>query len=52
MSPAFHCEITDWGGGGIALQAAARHTHLANIFRCELTHLGFCNASGLGAGGV
>ena len=30
----------------------ARLTHLAEIVRCEPTQLGFCDASGLGAGGV
>ena len=48
LSPNFHCKITDWQA--LALQAAARPRHLANIVRRKPTHLGFCNASGLGSG--
>ena len=36
----------------LALQAASRPTHLAEIVHREPTHLGFCDTSGLGAGGV
>ena len=36
----------------LALQAASQPTHLAEIVRREPTHLGFCDASGLGSGGV
>ena len=48
--PAFHCNLADWKA--LALQAASRPTHLAEIIRREPTHLGFCDASGLGARGV
>ena len=34
------------------MQTEARPTHLANIFRRKPTHLGFCSALVLGAGGV
>ena len=47
---AFHRELTNWKV--LALQAASRLTHLAEIARWEPTHLGFCDASGIGAGGV
>ena len=50
LSPDFHREIVDWTT--LADQTADRPTHLAEIVRREPTHLGFCNASGLGAGGV
>ena len=50
LSPAFHCEIANWKA--ITLQSASRPTHLAEIVRQEPIHLGFCDASGLGAGGV
>ena len=50
ISPAFHCELADWKV--LTLQAASRPTHLAEIIRQEPTHLGFCDASGIGAGGV
>ena len=50
MLPAFHSEIADWRA--LALQVAAWHTHLAEIVHQKPTHLGLCNASGLGAGGV
>ena len=36
----------------MADQTADQPTHLAEIVRREPTHLGFCDASGLGAGGV
>ena len=36
----------------LALQAASWPTHLAEIVCRETTHLGFCDASGLGGGGV
>ena len=44
-SPSFHQEIADWTT--LADQTADRPTHLAEIVRCEPTHLGFCDASGL-----
>ena len=50
LSPAFHRELTDWKV--IALQAVSRLTHLAEIVLREPTHLGFYDASRLGAGGV
>ena len=34
------------------MQIEARSTHLAEIVNRELTRLGFCDASGIGAGGV
>ena len=33
-------------------QTVAQPTHLAEIIRQETTHLGFCDASGIRAGGV
>ena len=48
LSPDFHWELADWKV--LALQAASQPTHLAEIVRREPTHLGFCDASGLGAG--
>ena len=50
LSPALHRELADWKA--LALQAASRQTHLAEIVRQEPTHLGFSDAPGLGAGGV
>ena len=50
LSPYFHCKITDWKI--MADQTAERPTHLAEIVRRKPTHLGFCDASGLRAGGV
>ena len=50
LSPAFYNEIADWKA--LSLQAASRPMQLAEIVRWEPTHLGFCDASGLGAGGV
>ena len=50
LSPDFHREIADWTT--LADQTANRPTHLAEIVRREPTHLGFCDASDLGAGGV
>ena len=50
LSPAFHRELGDWKA--LALQVASRQTHLAEIVRQEPTHLGFCDAPELGAGGV
>ena len=47
ISMAFHCDLADWKA--LALQAASRLTHLAKIDLWEPTHLGFCDASGLGA---
>ena len=50
LSLAFHRELADWKA--LALQMASWPTHLAEIVRQDPTHLGFCDASGLGAGGV
>ena len=50
LSPDFHCELANWKA--LTLQAESRPTHLAEIIRQEPTHLGFCDASELGAGGV
>ena len=50
LSLAFHSELANWKV--LALQAASQPTHLAEIFRREPTHIGFCDALGLGAGGV
>ena len=50
LSTSFHRELSDWKA--LALQAESRPTHLAEIFRREPTQLGFCDVSGLGAGGV
>ena len=50
LSPAFHQEIADWKM--LADQKDDRPTHIADIVRREPTHLGFCNASGLGDRGV
>ena len=46
----FHQEIDDWKT--LVAQTVAWTTHLAEIFRREPTHLGFCNTSGIGTGGV
>ena len=50
LSPEFHCNITDWQT--LVDQTAPQPTHLEKIVRREPTHLGFCDASGLGSGGV
>ena len=50
MYSASHSDIADWEM--LAEQTADRPTHLADIVCHEPTHLGVCNASGLGAGGV
>ena len=50
LSLAFHSNIMDWKAP--AIQAASMPTHLIEIIRHELTHLGFCNTYELGAGGV
>ena len=50
LSPHFHQELADLKV--LALQAASQLTHLAEIVRREPTHLGICDAPGLGAGGV
>ena len=50
LSPGFHRKITDWTT--LADQTADRPTQLTEILRRKPTHLGFCNTSGLGAGGV
>ena len=50
LSPDFHWEIADWNM--LANQTANLPTHLADIVCYEPTHLGFCYALGLGAGGV
>ena len=49
LSPSFYCKIVDWRA--LALQAAARPTHVYDILHLEPTHLGFWDASGLGVGG-
>ena len=46
----FHLKLFDWKA--LFLQAAFRTTYLAEIFRWELTYLGFCDMSGLGVGGA
>ena len=50
LSPSFHYKLAGWKA--LALQAASRPTHLEEIIHMEPTHLGFCDASGIGAGGV
>ena len=50
LSLAFHSKIYDWKV--LALQAEFRPKHLAGIVRQQPTHLGFCDASGLGVGGM
>ena len=50
LSWEFHREVVNWKV--LALQAASRLTHLAEIVRREPTHLEFCDASGLEAGGM
>ena len=50
LSPEFHHEITEWKR--LADETADRPTHIAEIVRREPTHLGFCNTSGLGSGGL
>ena len=47
---AFQRELADWKK--LALQTASRPMHLSVIVRQEPTHIGFCDALGLGAGGV
>ena len=48
LSQDFHREIADWTT--LADQTSDRPTHLAKIVCREPTHLGFCDASGLGPG--
>ena len=50
LSTALHCKLADWKV--FALQLTYRPMHLAVIVCREPTHLGICDASGLGAGGV
>ena len=50
ISLAFHRELADWKA--LALQAASRQRYLAEIVCWEPTHLGFCDAPGLGVGSV
>ena len=50
LLPDFHRELANLKV--LTLQAASRPTHLAEIVRWEPIHLGFCDASGLGAGGL
>ena len=50
LSLVFHCKLADWKA--LTLQAESRPTHLAKTVRRKPTHLGFCEAPGLGAGGV
>ena len=49
LSSDFYREIADWNM--LEDQTADRRTHLAYIVRREPTHLGFCNALGLGGRG-
>ena len=46
----FHRKLAD--RKALFHQGEPRPTHLAEIVRWELTHLGFCDMSGLGAGGA
>ena len=46
----FHWEINNWSA--LVVQMIARPRHLAEIVCQKPTHLGFCNASGIGARGV
>ena len=48
--PDFRSELAD--GKALSLQAGSRPTHRAEIVRHEPTHMGFCDASVLGVGGV
>ena len=50
LSLVFHRELVDCKA--LALQVASMPTHLADIVCCEPTHVKFCDASGLEAGGV
>ena len=50
LSPEFDRKLANWKV--LALQAASRPMHLSEIVRWETTHLGFCDASGLGLGGM
>ena len=50
LSPDFHHNMADWRM--FSEKTVERTTHMAEIFRRKPTHLGFCDASGLGAGGV
>ena len=48
--PGFHIEIGDWKA--LVEQTWARPTHAADIICQEPICLGFCDASGIGTGGV
>ena len=50
LSPDSHRDVADWRI--LAEQTADPSTHLAEIVRRKPTHMGFCNASGLRAGGI
>ena len=50
LSKVFHREISDWQR--LITDLLARPRFLAEVVRCLLTALGFCNASSVGAGGV
>ena len=50
MPPAFPCEIAEWQA--LAVYTEAWPTHLANIVHFKLTHIEFCDALGLGVGGM
>ena len=50
LLPEFHLEIVDWWA--LAVQTVSQPTHLAEIVRHETIHIGFCDASGLGTGGM
>ena len=50
LSPDFYREIANWRM--LTEQTANQLTHLADIICPKPTHMGFCDASGLGAGGM
>ena len=50
LFPVFHQYITDWRA--LVLQAVASTTHMDEIVHHESTHLGFCDVSCIGSGGV
>ena len=50
LSPKLYRELANWKE--LDLRAASQPMHLAEIIHRETTHLGFCDASDLGAGGL
>ena len=50
LFPSFYCDPVDWKV--LSLQAASRLAHLVGIIWQEPTHLGFCDAPGIGVGGL